>query len=76
MRRRAILIGLLAQMALMSPSARAGGITAVASFSVLADMMRRIAGKWSPGRWSNVTSLVPATPMCMSGSRRRVIPGR
>jgi len=60
MRRRAILIGLLAQMALMSPSARAGGITAVASFSVLADMMRRIAGEMVAGEMVHVTSLVPA----------------
>ena len=55
MRRRALLIGLLAQMALVSPPARAAGITAVASFSVLADMMRRIAGEMV-----SVTSLVPA----------------
>jgi zinc/manganese transport system substrate-binding protein len=60
MRRRAILIGLLAQMALLSPTARAGGITAVASFSVLADMIRRIAGEMVTSDMVHVASLVPA----------------
>jgi zinc/manganese transport system substrate-binding protein len=44
MRRRALLIGLLAQMALAPPPAHAAGISAVASFSVLTDMVRCIGG--------------------------------
>src|SRR5580700_3839176 len=54
MRRRALLIGLLAQMALAATQAKAAGVGTVASFSVLADMARRIGGELV-----NVKSLVP-----------------
>lgn len=55
MRRRALLIGLLAPMALDPALVRAGGIGTVASFSILADMVRRVGGGLV-----NVVSLVPA----------------
>jgi zinc/manganese transport system substrate-binding protein len=54
MRRRALLSGLLAPIGLAPARGWAGGITAVASFSVLADMTNRVGG----GR-IGVTSLVP-----------------
>ena len=55
MRRRALLIGLLAPMALDPALVRAGGIGTVASFSILADMVRRMGDGLV-----NVVSLVPA----------------
>jgi zinc/manganese transport system substrate-binding protein len=54
MRRRALLIGLPAQMVLRATHARAAGLGTVASFSILADMARRIGGELV-----NVKSLVP-----------------
>jgi zinc/manganese transport system substrate-binding protein len=54
MRRRPLLIGLLAPMPLGPAHAQMGGVRAVASFSILADMVRRVAGGLV-----RVTSLVP-----------------
>jgi len=54
MRRRPLLIGLLAPLALSPVRAETAGVRAVASFSVLADMVRRIGGGLV-----RVTSLVP-----------------
>ena len=54
MRRRDLLIGLLAPAILAPTSGRAEGIAVVASFSILADMARRIGGGLI-----SVTSLVP-----------------
>src|ERR1700677_1413180 len=42
MLRRALLTGLMGQMTIAPPRARAAGVEAVASFSVLADIARRI----------------------------------
>ena len=54
MLRRALLTGLMGQMTIARPRAWAAGVEAVASFSVLADMVRRVgAGQFS------VASLVP-----------------
>jgi zinc/manganese transport system substrate-binding protein len=54
MRRRPLLIGLLAPMALGPAYAEPAGVRVVASFSILADMVRRIGGGLV-----RVTSLVP-----------------
>jgi zinc/manganese transport system substrate-binding protein len=54
MRRRALLTGLLGPMALLPARSWAGGIGTVASFSVLADLARRVGGDLV-----SVTSLVP-----------------
>src|ERR1700677_1166986 len=54
MLRRTLLTGLMAQTAIAPPRAWAAGAEAVASFSVLADMARRIGG----GQFE-VASLVP-----------------
>jgi zinc/manganese transport system substrate-binding protein len=54
MLRRALLTGLIAQTAIAPPRAWAAGIEAVASFSVLADIVRRIGGGQV-----EVASLVP-----------------
>jgi zinc/manganese transport system substrate-binding protein len=54
MRRRALLTGLLVPMALRPARSWAGGIGTVASFSVLADLVRRVGGDMV-----SATSLVP-----------------
>jgi zinc/manganese transport system substrate-binding protein len=54
MLRRALMIGLLAQMAVAQANGQAGSVKAVASFSVLADIVRQVGGDLV-----NVSSLVP-----------------
>ena len=54
MRRRVLLLGLLAQMALAPGMARAAPVPVIATFSILADMVRQIGGGTV-----DVVSLVP-----------------
>lgn len=54
MRRRALLFGSLVPLVLPPARASAAGLSAVASFSILADMVRQIGGDLV-----NVTGLVP-----------------